>query len=125
MFFLFTAVYLNVMLSLGVSSVLLTIYVLSIHFKSEEEEIPGYLRTLANFSCTVCYRNDGTKVSVITVSEKENEANKQNTEKENTELTWQDIAVTIDALLFWMYACMFLLLSLIFGIIMAMGSSTS
>ncbi|XP_048778881.1 acetylcholine receptor subunit beta-like [Ostrea edulis] len=115
----YISVYLNVMLSLGISSVLFTIHILTIHFKPEEEEIPGYLRTFAKFTC--CKSKD-TKVSVIAVSEKENEVNKQNTEKENREFTWQEIAKKIDALLFWMYAFMFALLSLVFGIIMTIGS---
>jgi hypothetical protein len=111
------------MLGLGVSSVFFTIYVLSIHFKPEEEEIPGYLRKFAKFSCRrCCCKSDDTKVSVINISEKENEVNHQNVEKEYADITWQMVAKKIDILLFWMYALMFVLLSVIFVIVMTIGS---
>ncbi|XP_048775589.1 neuronal acetylcholine receptor subunit alpha-3-like [Ostrea edulis] len=128
----YLSVYLNVMLAFGVTSVLLTIHILDIHFKPEDKKIPGYFRAFMKFSSRVCCWHEAkccnkghTEVSVIAVTEKENEVNRKNSDIENTEesFTWQEIAKKMDEFLFFMYASIFIVFTVIFVIIMMIGSS--
>ncbi|XP_062589969.1 acetylcholine receptor subunit beta-like [Saccostrea cucullata] len=127
----YLAAYLNVMLALGVSAVLFAIYVINIHLKPEEEEIPRYLQFIAKISSTVCCfkeigcccKKDKTEVTVISDTENEDVRKLGKGYEENEKsFTWQETAKIMDMLLFRIYFFMFILMTLAFVIIMAIGS---
>ncbi|XP_048775587.2 acetylcholine receptor subunit beta-type unc-29-like [Ostrea edulis] len=53
----YLSIFMNVMLSLGVSSVILTIHIINIYFKPEEDEIPLYLKVLAKITARISFFN--------------------------------------------------------------------
>jgi hypothetical protein len=132
-------VYLNVMLALGVTSVFLTICVLNIHFKPEDENITGYCRTFVKLSSNVfcwneasCCKKGKRKISAVGVTEKQNEVGMQklqteiqNLQAENDDqpVTWKEVAKKMDRFLFIMYASVFVFFTVIFVILMIIGSS--
>lgn len=120
------------MLSLGVSSVILTIHIINIYFKPEEDEIPLYLKVLAKITARIsffnkercCCKKSDSKVSDA-VLENEDKKREIDAGNENIEesLTWQEIAKKMDILLFCVYSFLFISLTMGFIIIMGIGSS--
>ena len=126
------------MLALGVASVFLTICILNIHFKPDNEELPGYCRAFVKVSSTVfcwkeasCCKKARRNVSVVGVTEEQIEVGtqklkteKQNLEAENNEesVTWQEVAKRMDQFFFNMYAFTYVFCTLIFVILMIIGS---
>jgi hypothetical protein len=120
------------MLALGVTSVLLTIHILDIYFKSEEEEITGCLRVFVKFSSRVycrngarCCKKGDTSVSTFAVTEKEGGMDIQHIDKENIEetLTWQEVAKRMDEFLFSLYIALFIICTAILLIMFIIGFS--
>lgn len=119
--FLFSAVYLVFILTLGAVSVVLTIFVLSLHFKSPDEEIPEWVKSMTYHcllkiacmqKCRICSRKD--RVENIKLSEKTGISRVEmathgdpptvkNMFDKDDDLTWQKLAIIMDKVFFNIY----------------------
>lgn len=122
-FTFFSALYLAFIFSLGGISVVLTIFVLSLHHKPEEDEIPRWVKSLTNTvllkmalmkSCGKCCRNskvtkvasmsDKTEIKKLKLSEKCEFPIVEATEDENGDgITWHKLSVIMDRVFFNIY----------------------
>lgn len=104
------SVYLIIMLAMGVTSVLLTIYILKCHHSPEDKPIPHYLKVfcelVGKISCICC-----KKKNVVDGQDIEEKV-KAPVENNEPELTWQDVTKILDNFFFKLYAIILLLLTL-------------
>jgi hypothetical protein len=134
-------VYLVLILFLGVVSVCLTIFVLSLHFKPEEEKIPEWVKTLTN-SCLIrvawmkkcgscskgskvdeAHLTDTTILKKLTVDEK-NDLN--TTEgKSDQELTWQHLSKIMDRVFFNIYISIIAIVTVMLFLVIFIAYYTS
>ena len=108
-FILISAVYLIIMLSMGVTSVLLTIYILKCHHSPEDKPVPNYLRkfcVIAKKDCCCKRRN-----VVEEADGKVSEDTKPRVPVSETELTWPEVTEILDKFFFKLYAVVLTLLT--------------
>jgi hypothetical protein len=120
-FFLFSAVYLVFILTLGAVSVVLTIFVLSLHFKSPDEEIPEWVKTmtyhcLLRIACMrkrrICSRKSRveniqlskkTGITQVDMATQGDPPTVKNMFDTGDDLTWQKLAMIMDKVFFNIY----------------------
>ncbi|XP_067686949.1 neuronal acetylcholine receptor subunit alpha-6-like [Haliotis asinina] len=140
----YMAVYLSVIMCLSGMSVLLTIFVLDLNFR--EDEVPPWLDHVTNtiIMPLVCVRGCQRKSTSTAVSDerrlrnikvrpatrKEADSDEEPTVREpsakvRAELTWKDIARTVDALMFRIYLIIIVAMSTILFSILGTQASTS
>lgn len=110
------SVYLIIMLSMGVTSVLLTIYILKCHHSPEDKPIPNYLKRfcelVGKISCICC-----KKKNVVDGQDIEEKV-KAPIENKEPELTWQEVTKILDNFFFKLYAVILFLLT--FSVLLAL-----
>lgn len=111
----FSALYLAFIFSLGGISVVLTIFVLSLHHKPEEDEIPRWVKSLTNTvllkmalmkSCGKCCKNSSkvTEIKKLKPSEKCEFPIVEVTDDKNGDgITWHKLSVVMDRVFFNIY----------------------
>lgn len=110
------SVYLIIMLSMGVTAVLLTIYILKCHHSPEDKPIPNYLKRfcelVAKMPCACCKQKN--VVDGLDLEEKV----KAPVENIEPELTWQEVTRILDNFFFKLYAVILSLLT--FSVLLAL-----
>ena len=127
----FSAVYLVFILTLGATSVVLTIFVLSLHFKTEDHEIPEWVKTFTNKfllrvacmqKCGKYLKNsrveeirlsDNTSIKKLRMVEKGSPPVVEAAEYENHGLTWKRLSKIMDRVFFNLYMFMIALITAI------------
>ena len=122
-------------LTLAALSVILTILVLSLHFKTDEDKIPKWVENMTNRclikiacmgKCGNCSRTskvdnvervDKTTVTTIKVEEKANAGMETNNEDGDKGLTWQQLSKIMDNVFFNLY--MFTIVSVTIVLLLA------
>lgn len=133
--------YLVLILSLGVVSVCLTIFVLSLHFKPEEEKIPEWVKTLTNSflirvacmkKCGSCSRgskvdeahlSDTTMLKKLKVDEKNDLTSADG--KSDQELTWQQLSEIMDRVFFNIYISIIVIVTVMLFLVVFIAYYTS
>ena len=121
--------YLVFILTLGAGSVVLTIFVLSLHFKTEDHEIPEWVKTITNKfllkvacmqKCGKYLKNsrveeirltDNRSIKKLRMVEKEEPPVVEAAEYENHGLTWKRLSKIMDRVFFNLYILMIALIT--------------
>ena len=130
----FLSVYLMMMLALSASSVLVTAFVLRLHFKPETERLGAagacITRCLRGITCTTS--GGGSKkgqvyeVNSDVTSEGGGAKEREVDEKEEEEgITWQELAVVLDWFCFLLFALIAVVSTSVLFIVMVVGSSNN
>lgn len=138
----FSAMYLAFILTLGAISVCLTIFVLSLHFRPEDEPVPNWLKTftsacLAKLACvkSPCLRRKRSKVGVVEQLAPTTKHKLSHTEKkmpipidmadedddEVPELSWQQLSKIMDKVFFNIYIALICLVTIALFLIITSG----
>ncbi|VDI31729.1 Hypothetical predicted protein, partial [Mytilus galloprovincialis] len=122
-------VYLVFILTLGATSVILTIIVLSLHHKSKEDEIPQWVKTMTNkcllkiagmqSCCKCCQNKKETEVEVLSQTalanlKTRNKGHSQFVEAVSSmdnELTWEKLSKIMDKVFFNIYIVMIVIVT--------------
>jgi len=137
----FSAMYLAFILTLGAISVCLTIFVLSLHFRPEDEPVPKWLKTftsafLAKLACvkSPCVRRKRSKVGVVEqlapTKHKLSHTEKKmpipidmadEDDDEVPELSWQQLSKIMDKVFFNIYISLICLVTIALFLIITSG----
>ena len=127
--FYISAIYLVFILTLGATSVVLTIIVLSLHFKSKEDEIPQWVKTMTKkclfkiagmqSCCKCCESQNENEVEVLTQTaianmKREKKGHPQFVEAVSAmdnELTWEKLSKIMDKVFFNIYIAMIVIVT--------------
>lgn len=114
-FYLISAVYLIIMLSMGVVAILLAILVLKCHHSTEDQPIPNYTRRLFSIAKKLEFSHCCKKSVVVDEIESiDKNGNKGSPRKAfQPELTWPEVTTALDKLFFKVYTTVFLLLTIL------------
>lgn len=110
----YLSVYLVIMLFLGVSAVLLSLFIINCHHTKEDKPIPNYIENLCSalkkITCSNC-----CKKNVVNDMEKSEKLETERTAIEafQPELSWSEVATILDRFFFKLYLIIFFGLTII------------
>lgn len=112
-FYLFSAVYLVIMLSMGMAAVLLSLFIINCHHNTEDKPIPNYIKRLCSVSIKMTCRNCCKKNVVNDMDNGEKVETKTAIDAFQPELSWQEVAKILDRFFFKLYMMIFFGLTII------------